>query len=282
MLIEKFPEYLKGKALLIYLSFKNQRAFMDKTLTQLSIDYILNNDFNNSFQRILESCLISEKSGEIRTLFLDSIQSFYGECEDVNTLTVMEAIFANNLENFYITRKENSFQTSQILQIIDILCIMCYKTQKSINFRHLSQILSECINCFEIDKQALSNEFQTGVQNINQIKQTLMISKGAQNLMFQEQIRMKPFQQHALTRLIQLFVIKSQEVDFEKAVYVYNILLSALKTSANDRRQVICDEMLHNLKINTHKELCWLTMDNPIFIDICKRSSIETQPEDPS
>ena len=49
MLIEKFPEYLKGKALLIYLSFKNQRAFMDKTLTQLSIDYILNNDFNNSF-----------------------------------------------------------------------------------------------------------------------------------------------------------------------------------------------------------------------------------------
>ena len=81
---------------------------------------------------------------------------------------------------------------------------------------------------------------------------------------------MKSFQHHALNRLIQLFVLKAQTVEFEKAIFVYNTLLLTLKLSSNDRRFTICEDLLHLLNINTYKELCWMATDNPLFVDIKK------------
>jgi hypothetical protein len=49
--------------------------------------------------------------GELRTMFLDMIQEFYEENENFEACTIMETIFANNLESFYLTRKDGSFQT---------------------------------------------------------------------------------------------------------------------------------------------------------------------------
>jgi hypothetical protein len=52
---------------------------------------------------------------------------------------------------------------------------------------------------------------------------------------------MKVFQNHALNRMIQIFVLKGQDMDeTDKAVYVFNVLLKILKVSANDRKSVIC------------------------------------------
>lgn len=84
---------------------------------------------------------------------------------------------------------------------------------------------------------------------------------------------MKVFQAHALNRLIQIFVLKGQDQDeSEKAVYVYNILLKILKVSANDRKIAILTELLQNLQVNTYRELCWLSDDAPLFIEIQTRN----------
>eukprot|EP00347_Sterkiella_histriomuscorum_P001860 403370400 len=286
LLINRFPDFLENQAFKIYLKYKNQRVVMDKTLTQLAINYILNNDFMGSFQLVIESCLTkqyqniiqinlfqySEKSAEIRSLFLDMVSNFYEDCEDVNICTLLEAVFANNTEYFYLTRKDGSYTTAQIIQIIDMLVVMGCKTTKSTNFRHLTQILQECINCFEFDKSNLQNELNvSGFANIQQIKQNLL-NKGTVNYLNSDQIKMKSFQSHALTRIIQLFILKSQTVEYEKSIYVFNILLTTLKLQSNDRRVVICNELLFNLKVNTYKELCWQTTDNPIFVDIQKQN----------
>ena len=80
---------------------------------------------------------------------------------------------------------------------------------------------------------------------------------------------MKAFQLHALNRVIQLFVLKGQNIsETEKSVYLYNILLKILKVSFNDRKQVICNDFLNNLRVNCYRELCWMENDNPLFIEI--------------
>jgi hypothetical protein len=89
----------------------------------------------------------------------------------------------------------------------------------------------------------------------------------------QEQTKMKVFQGHTLNRLIQIFVLKGQDQDeSEKAVYVYHVLLKILKVSANDRKTAILTELLQNLQVNTYRELCWLTDENPLFIEIQTRN----------
>lgn len=80
---------------------------------------------------------------------------------------------------------------------------------------------------------------------------------------------MKSFQNHALNRLIQLFVLKGSNIaETEKSVYLYNILLKILKVSYNDRKKMICDDFLVNLKVNSYRELCWKEENNPLFIEI--------------
>ena len=84
-----------------------------------------------------------------------------------------------------------------------------------------------------------------------------------------ESLKMKSFQNHSLNRLIQLFVLKgSNIVETEKSVYLYNILLKILKVSYNDRKKIICDDFLTNLRVNSYRELCWKQEDNPLFIEI--------------
>ncbi|CDW73839.1 UNKNOWN [Stylonychia lemnae] len=252
-----------------YIEDLNNKKRMDSIFDMFKI--IRNLMLIEKFPDFLEeSCLTNEKSAEIRSLFLDMVSSFYEDCEDPSIYTLLEAVFANNIEYFYLTRKDGSYTTAQIIQIIDILIIMGCKTQKSTNFRHLMQILSECINCFEFDKSNMQNDISiAGHSNIQQIKQNFL-NKGTVNYLNSEQIKMKSFQQHALTRLIQIFILKSSSVEYEKAIYVYNILLTTLKLQSNDRRNVICIDLLANLKVNTYKELCWMTTDNPIFVDIKK------------
>ena len=84
-----------------------------------------------------------------------------------------------------------------------------------------------------------------------------------------------------MNRMIQLFVLKAQSVEVDKAIYVYSLLLKTLKMSANDRRQVICNELLENLHVSVpYKELCWMTNDNPLFIEIQKYSDLEAANDD--
>ena len=45
MLIDKFPDFAYGPAIKVYMKFKNARAYQDKTLTQLAIDYVFKQDF---------------------------------------------------------------------------------------------------------------------------------------------------------------------------------------------------------------------------------------------
>jgi len=68
---------------------------------------------------------------------------------------------------------------------------------------------------------------------------------------------MKSFQSYALANLIRLFVRKAQGIEYEKAGMVFNSLVYTLKFSGNDRRKIICDEVLANLKVNGKGELCW-------------------------
>ena len=64
-------------------------------------------------------------------------------------------------------------------------------------------------------------------------------------------------------------MLKGQNLsETEKSVYIYNILLKILKMSFNDRKQVICNDFLNHLKVNTYRELCWMENDNPLFIEI--------------
>jgi hypothetical protein len=107
-------------------------------------------------------------------LFLDQIHEFYKNLEDTTTCIILEAVFANNLEYFYLTRKEGSFTTAQIIQIIDILTFMAAKTEKSTNYRHLTQILYECINCFEFDRSNISPDALGSTSNVYQAKQRLI------------------------------------------------------------------------------------------------------------
>jgi hypothetical protein len=78
------------------------------------INHFLRNDFYSQFEPLLDSCLLKEKSPEIRSLFLDAVLEFYagldGE-EDQEVPGLLEAVFLNNLENFYLTRVEGSFST---------------------------------------------------------------------------------------------------------------------------------------------------------------------------
>lgn len=61
----------------------------------------------------MDSCLLKEKGQEIRSLFLDSVLDFYAgdPHEDPDVPGLLEAIFLNNLEHFYLTRVEGSFST---------------------------------------------------------------------------------------------------------------------------------------------------------------------------
>lgn len=80
---------------------------------------------------------------------------------------------------------------------------------------------------------------------------------------------MKGFQSHALNRMIQLFILKGQDIDeTQKAVYVFNILLKILRVSANDRKVIITNDLLENLKVNPFRELCWKDNSNSLFIEI--------------
>lgn len=45
-------------------------------------------------------------------------------------------------------------------------------------------------------------------------------------------------------------------------------MLKILKVSYNDRKKIICDDFLTNLKVNSYRELCWKQEDNPLFIEI--------------
>lgn len=72
---------------------------------------------------------------------------------------------------------------------------------------------------------------------------------------------------------MQIFILKGQEGDeTEKSVYVYNIILKILRVSANDRRQVICFDLLGNLKVNSFRELCWADTSNPLLMEICTKN----------
>lgn len=106
-----FPEFLLGQVFNLYLKFKNKKTFLDKHLTQLMINYMLNHEFAENFIAIMESCLLKEKQVEIRTLFLDILMDFYSENEDYETCFLLESIFLNNLEQFFLTRVEGSFST---------------------------------------------------------------------------------------------------------------------------------------------------------------------------
>jgi hypothetical protein len=75
------------------------------------ISFMFNNEFSESFVALVDSCLMREKSVEIRTLFLDMLMDFYQENEDSETCFLLESIFLNNLEQFYLTRIEGSFST---------------------------------------------------------------------------------------------------------------------------------------------------------------------------
>jgi hypothetical protein len=63
----------------------------------------------------MESCLLKEKRVEIRTHFLDVLMDFYSENEDTETCLILESIFLNNLEQFYLTRVEGSFSTQHMI-----------------------------------------------------------------------------------------------------------------------------------------------------------------------
>ncbi len=68
--------------------------------------------------------------------------------------------------------------------------------------------------------------------------------------------------------MIQLFRLKSTSIEFEKAIFIYNSLISVLKFSINDRRTVICDDLLKHIRINVNREVCWESEDNPLFVNI--------------
>jgi hypothetical protein len=79
MMKNEFPDFSEGEALKSYFEFKDKRIVNDKTLTQYSLKYLLENYFTEYFERLRVSCLIQEKNQEIRTLFLDTLQDFYSE-----------------------------------------------------------------------------------------------------------------------------------------------------------------------------------------------------------
>lgn len=66
----------------------------------------------------------------------------------------------------------------------------------------------------------------------------------------------------------------------EKSVYIYTVLLKILKVSANDRKTVICNDLLENLRVNSYRELCWLTTDNPLVIEIQTKYYYNNQTSD--
>lgn len=72
----------------------------------------MEHDFLGSFAPVLESCLTNERSAEIRSLLLDLVSNYYEDCEDPNVCSLLEAIFANNVEHFYLTRKDGSYTTA--------------------------------------------------------------------------------------------------------------------------------------------------------------------------
>ena len=127
LLLEKFPDMFTSQALKVYLKYKSTRAITDKTLTQMAIDHLMKNDLEENFQGLIESCLVNERSAEMRSMFLDKVKTFYADQEgNPNTCPLLEAVFSNNLEQFYLTRKEGSFSTQQIIEIIDILTLMAH------------------------------------------------------------------------------------------------------------------------------------------------------------
>ena len=97
------------------------------------------------------------------------MQDFYAETEDLETCNLLEAIFLNNLEYFYLTRVEDSFKTAQMIQIIDILTYMVHKSEKSSSFKHIIEILEQCILCYDFDKSA----FDPARMTINSEKGTV-------------------------------------------------------------------------------------------------------------
>ena len=81
-------------------------------------------------------------------------------------------------------------------------------------------------------------------------------------------IEMSPLKKQALNRLIQLFKLKSNTAESYKSVAVFYALLQVFKHDTLDKREIIFAEILRNLKVNKHGDLCWVTSDFPLMVGV--------------
>jgi hypothetical protein len=87
-----------------------------------------------------------------------------------------------------------------MIQIIDILAYLAHKTEKAAYFKHVVEILQNCILYYDYDASRSSTYMMSMTES--SVSRQSMIRKDIISQIPLESLKMKAFQIHALNRLI--------------------------------------------------------------------------------
>ena len=193
-------------------------------------------------------------------LLLDKIHEFYKDnLGDNHKVKSIENLLARVLESVLNKSESNLYSQSIQLKAIDLLAYMAHRCSDMERFDLMIEIIGKALND---NTQAPSEQDFISPSNFMVI--------------------MNPNEVRSLNRLIELFKLKSRTTESYKSVSIFGTLLEVLKHDSYSKRELIVSQIIQNIKINKHGDLCWMSLNFPLMIGFTEFYKINCCPYCPS